>query len=127
MILADARTSDPTATGNRLWRGLSGILLSRFDRILTGGSTMADRYLCLGVDPETVEVKGFLEEGTPAMPHNEGDRNAIAQGLGACPVWLAMSVTDNEKDAVISAHRQARRRAHRLLLILTRLDEQGIV
>ncbi len=118
IILADAHAPDPNITTHRWWPGISGTLLSGFDHILTGNKAMAARYQRLGAKPEVTEIKGFLEEGTPALTHNEADRNSIAHGLGGRPVWLAMSVTDAEKDAVITAHHLAQHRAHRLLLIL---------
>ena len=118
IFLADSHSSGPIAASHRWWPGISGTLLSGFDRILTGGEGLAAQYQRLGASPEIIEIRGFLEEGTPALTHNEGDRNAIARGLGGRPVWLAMCVTDTEKDAVIAAHRQAQHRAHRLLLIL---------
>ena len=118
LFLIDTRTARPDISAWRWWRGMSGALLSRFERILTGDEATAATVRKMGAVPETVEVTGFLEEGTPALPCNEAERDLLAQDLSSRPVWLAAHVKDAECAAVIEAHQQAQRRAHRLLLIL---------
>ncbi len=118
LFLIDTRTARPDTSAWRWWRGMSGALLSRFERILTGDDATAAALRKMGAQPDIVEVTGFLEEGTPALPCNEAERDYLAEDLSARPVWLAAQVKDAECAAVIEAHQQAQRRAHRLLLIL---------
>ncbi len=118
LFLVDAHTAEPDPQAWRWLRGMAGSLLTRFDRIVTGGEGPAATLRRLGADPGRIEVSGYLEEGTPALPCNEADRDVLADGLAARPVWLAAEVADDEFDAVIYAYERAHRRAHRLLLIL---------
>ena len=118
LFLIDTRTARPDISAWRWWRGMSGALLQRFERILTGDAASAAALRKMGAAPETLEIAGYLEEGTPALPCNEAERDLLARDLSARPVWLAAQVKDAECAAVIEAHQQAQRRAHRLLLIL---------
>ncbi len=118
LFLIDTRTARPDTSAWRWWRGMSGALLSKFERILTGDQATASTLRKMGAQAEIIEVTGYLEEGTPALPCNEAERDLLAQDLSARPVWLAAHVKDAECAAVIEAHQQAQRRAHRLLLIL---------
>ena len=117
LFMLDARTAAPVVP-SRWWRGVSGSILSRFQHVVTGDEKSATSLKRLGADPSTLEVSGFLEEGTGALPCNEADRDALAQRLGGRPVWLAASTDPSELEPVIAAHQHAQRRAHRLLLIL---------
>ncbi|MCG6904850.1 MAG: 3-deoxy-D-manno-octulosonic acid transferase [Rhodobacter sp.] len=118
LFLVDAHTAAPDPQSWRWLRGMSGSLLSRFRKILTGDAKTANALKRLGATSEQVEIAGYLEEGTPALPCNEADRNALAHALAARPVWLAARITNEECAAIIAAHSRAQRRAHRLLLIL---------
>ena len=118
MFLIDANTAKADPQAWRWFKGMSGSLLSRFQRVITGSSEVAASLRRLGSPAETLEVSGFLEEGTPALACNEAERDALASALAARPVWLAARMSETEIDAVASAHRLAQRRSHRLLLIV---------
>lgn len=118
MFLIDAHTARPDPQAWRWLRGMSGSLLSRFQKIMTGDAETAAALQRLGAEPRQLEITGYLEEGTPAPPCNDADRDALAQTLAARPVWLAAHVTSEECVGIIDAHTRAQRRSHRLLLIL---------
>lgn len=118
LFLVDAHTARPDPQAWRWLRGMSGSLLSRFQRVLTGDADTAATLQRLGAEPGQLEVTGYLEEGTAAPPCNEADRDALGRILAARPVWLAAQVTGDECVGVIEAHTRAQRRSHRLLLIL---------
>jgi len=122
LFLIDARTARPDPQSWRFRRGMSGSLLGRFRRILTGDRDTATTLRRLGAEPSRLEVSGYLEEGTAAPPCNEAERDALARDLDARQVWLAAHASQAEASAVIAAHRQAQRRAHRLLLIVVPED-----
>lgn len=124
LILVDAGTSRPDPQGRRWWRGMSGTLLSGFQHVLTGTPQTAANMRKLGADPATLEIKGFLQEGPAALSCNETDRTAIAREIGARPVWLAAHISESERPAILAAHRQALRRAHRLLLVVVPQDPE---
>lgn len=102
------------------WRAKS--VLRQFDRMLLKDEAAANRAKSLGAQAWTVEVTGPLEEGPPALPHDEEDRRDLAQALDTRPVWFAMAVPEAEIDAVLSAHAEAMRHSHRYLLILRPSD-----
>jgi len=118
LFLIDAHTASPDPQAWRWMRGMTTALLSRFQWVMTGDEDTSAALRRLGANPETLEMLGFLEEGSPALPCNEAERDALAQSLSARPVWLAAQVTEAECEMVVQAHRRAQRRSHRLLLIL---------
>lgn len=128
LIFADTDTAPHVVQPRRWWSGVSMDLLTRFRHLLTGTEAAAARLARLGAAAERIEVKGFLQEGSSALPCNESERAALTTQLYARPVWLAAPIPADERDAVIDAHLQAIRLAHRLLLILVPdKTEQGAV
>jgi len=122
MYLIDARTARPDLAAWRWRRPVSSALLDSFERVLTGDEDTAAVYRRLGAPPARLDVLGYLEEGTAAPPCHDGELAAMTGLLAGRPVWLAMAVTEAEREAVLRAHAQAERRAHRLLLILVPAD-----
>lgn len=86
--------------------------------VLTGTDEMGAELARLGVPPARISVMGYLEEGTPALPCNMAEHDAMAEELAGRPVWLAAPVPLGEIDAIVDAHTAATRLSHRLLLIL---------
>lgn len=118
LFLIDAHTAAPDPQAWR-WRfGMAGALMDRFEHVMTGDKASAIAFQKLGTNPDRLEIAGFLEEGTPALPYNVADRDALATRFDGRPVWLAAHVTPSEISASVHAHGQALRRSHRLLLIL---------
>lgn len=122
LVLTDANTARADMQNRLWWRGVSGTILSNFRHVITGTPASAAALRKLGASPEMVEIRGFLEEGSAALPCNESDRSSMAKEIGSRPIWLAANVTLGERAAAIAAHRQAERRAHRLLMILVPED-----
>ncbi len=118
LVLVDANTARPDTQNWRWWRGMSGSFLSDFQKVLTGNSASATTLRKLGAEPDALEVRGFLEEGTPALPCIEADRTAMAREMDGRPIWLAAHVSAAERGTVVATHRQVERRAHRLLLVI---------
>jgi len=116
LFLIDARV--PDRPGWRWFRGLRRALLTRFAYVLAGDERAAAGLRALGVPADRIEATGFLQEGTAPLPCSNAERDSLAEVLAARPVWLAAGVTGKERAIVVEAHRQAMRRAHRLLLIL---------
>jgi len=103
-------------------KGLSAELLGKFLTILTGDENSKAVLSQMGASPGQIETLGFLEEGAPALPCNEAERDDLAMVMAGRPAWLAASVAQDEFGDVISAHEQAQRRSHRLLLMLVPKD-----
>lgn len=84
----------------------------------------ADALRRLGAPYDRVYVLGKLEISPKILPCLEADRHDIAAELSNRPVWFARAVATDEIDAVLTAHRHAARRSHRLLLCLRPEDQE---
>jgi 3-deoxy-D-manno-octulosonic-acid transferase len=92
--------------------------LRLFDTVLSRSDAATDRLRRMGVAGNVILPSGpFLEDST-ALPYNESDYEELSATLVGRPVWLAAKVQLDELATVLSAHRQAMRLAHRLLLVL---------
>lgn len=121
-MMIDADAAGIAARSGAWLPGLTRALLAPFEAILAIDEDAAARLRRLRVEEDRIEVAGALDAGTLALPCNERERRDLAQTLGTRPVWLAVEPPLAEVDALAAAHRQASRRAHRLLLILVPAD-----
>ena len=122
LILIDAQMTPDRQARWRWMIGVTASLFSRFDRILVADEATHRRLRQLGAPAHTLEVTGVLEEGTAAMPCDEDERDRLALCLSNRPVWLGAYLSASEVPTVVQAHRNATRRAHRLLLVLVPED-----
>lgn len=118
LYLIDA-TAPYAAYGNwRLWPGVGRAVMARFTRILAQDEAAARQFRSLGVPLSRLEVTGRMEESAAALPCAWAEREAMAQVMGARPVWLAAALPEVEEALVLAAHRAALGLRHRLLLII---------
>ena len=110
----------PVRGGRAVWRvpGVARALLRPVQRLLAADEATADILRSKGAPPGRIEVLGHLPDATGALACNEAERASIARSIGSRPVWLAVVPAAAELPLVLSAHRHAMRRAHRLLLII---------
>lgn len=121
LMLVDA--TDPAPRGGwRLFPGHGRALLSRFCQIHARDPEAAAAIARRVKGAVPVFDPGALARHAPAPGCNAQELDALRAGLGARPVWLAQGLPATELDAVLLAHGQALRRAHRLLLILEPAD-----
>ena len=99
--------------------GLLKASAQAFARVLVLDEAAGRAWRKLGVE---TQVTGRMEEPSAALPHVEADRFALAQAFATRPAWLAADIAEAEEGAVITAHREALKLAHRLLLILVPRD-----
>ncbi|MDF0602475.1 glycosyltransferase N-terminal domain-containing protein [Psychromarinibacter sp. C21-152] len=125
LMLVDAHTAPPDPPGWRFWPGLAGTVLAPFGQVITGDAMKAGALRRMGADPARIEMTGYLEEGTAALPCDHAERESLAAALSGRPVWLAARTADHEIEPVLEAHRNALRQTHRLLLILVPEDAEG--
>lgn len=102
--------------------GLIKAALAAFRHVLVLDDAAARAFRKAGADPERLQTTGRMEEGSAALPYVESDRAALAHALATRPVWLAADVTEAEEGAIIAAHREVLKLAHRLLLVLAPQD-----
>lgn len=119
-LIADARSPYLLRGRDGWYPGLLREALNRVGRVLAVDETAARAFRKAGAP--RVEVVGRMEEQSAALPCQEPERAALAHLIATRPVWLAAGIPEAEEAAVIAAHREALRLAHRLLLILVPAD-----
>ena len=117
-LMIDIRAARVGVAGGGWMPGLTGALLDLFEHALATDHDAAIRLRKAGFPSEQIEVTGPLDPGAAVLPCNERERRDLAQTLGSRSVWCAAEVPMIELEQVSAAHRQASRRAHRLLMIL---------
>ncbi len=118
LVLADA---DAAGFGGRRDRWLPDVprkLLAGFSTLMVRSPQAHARLVQLGVPAKRLEQHMPLRAGGQVLPCPEACINALATTLAGRPVWLASNVQLAEIPAVLRAHRQAMKLAHRLLLVL---------
>ena len=124
LILVEARAPHLMPGRDGWFPGLIKTALGAFRQILAVNDSAAHALRKAGANPETLLVTGRMEEASAALPHIESDRAALAHALATRPVWLATDISLAEEPAIIAAHREALKLAHRLLLILVPHDPE---
>lgn len=112
--------------GGPLVPGVTRALLSLFDEALCSDVERAAQLIRSGLPQDRVRRMNPLESAPPVLPFVESDRQEMARALGTRPVWLCVDPLPGEIDFIIAAHRQAARRAHRLLLIIAASEPDTI-
>ena len=122
MLMVDARNPRLMPGRDGWYPGLIRSALALFQHILVLDDSAARAFCKAGASPDQITVAGRMEEASAALPYVERDRAALAKVLATRPIWLAADVVEDEEAAVIAAHREVLRLAHRLLLILVPHD-----
>lgn len=118
MALIDAGKDGFDGRRDRWLPDLSRDLLSNFIAVMTRSAEALHRLEALGLKSSQIQMTPPLQAGGQALPCEDSDLNDMTASLAGRPVWLATSVQENEGRAILTAHRQALRYSHRLLLIL---------
>ena len=118
LFLVDADSRGFDGPRDRWMLATTRRVLSCFDLVLTRTEPTQRRMLKLGRRGSDVEVASPLLAGGHALLCNDNDLADLAKALGGRSVWFATNVQPGEIDIVLSAHLQALRLSHRLLLIL---------
>lgn len=114
----NAELPDEAVSPWRWLRTSQRAALRRFDGILAADGRSAGNMLRLGVPAERVYVTGPLAEGPVPPPCHSAERETLAELLAARPIWLAAGINEAEIASVTQAHAEARKRSHRLLLVI---------
>jgi len=122
LILVDAEASMLETHGWRWLPDVTPALLARFRTVMARSDAAAQHMRRLGVDADKITVSGLFQEGAITLPYDEVLRDEMATSLRGRPIWLAAMVRHAELEAILDAHRQASRLAHRLFLILVPSD-----
>jgi 3-deoxy-D-manno-octulosonic-acid transferase len=122
MILLDAEVAEFQSRQHRWFRDLTRSCLMCFQSIMTNGAAAAKLLVSFGVPDSKIAISSRLSDGAAPMPCDELALAVVTQSLAGQPVWLAAYVQASEIDAIITAHRNAIRYSHRLLLVVILSD-----
>ena len=126
LLMVEARRPHMMPGREGWYPGLIRTALAPIQQILAVDEVAARDFRKAGTVPDRVVVAGRMEEASAALPYVESDRFALAQVLATRPVWLAVDVPEAEESAIIAAHREVLKLAHRLLLILVPQDPDRV-
>lgn len=118
IALIDADTGGFDGRRDRWLPDLSRELLAGFTALLARSGPASQRLQNLGLNPGDIEVTPPLQAGGQALLCDDSELTELTSTLGGRPVWLAAGIQEEEAGPILSAHRQALRYSHRLLLIL---------
>ena len=122
VIMVEARQPHLMADRDGWYPGLIRNSLAECRKIHLVDAAAARSFRKAGADPGRLDILGKLERAPIHLPYLEAERASLAELLAGRPVWLAMSVPQEEEAAVIAAHRAVLALSHRLLLILVPQD-----
>jgi len=122
MILADLTIEDLPRRSAGWLTDVTRPCLGRFETILTATDAAAAHLARLGLHGDKVEVQSRLVMGVSPPSCPDTALTAAIQALSGRPLWLAAYLQPEEFAPVLSAHRDALRLQHRLLLIAVPAD-----
>lgn len=122
MFLIDADSDGFDGRRDRWLRELTLDLVKHFSVIMARSEAGFQRLIRLGVGRDDVEMTPALQAGGQALPCIDSDLADLSAALVGRPVWFANQILEDELNTVLTAHRQALRLSHRLLLILMPAD-----
>jgi 3-deoxy-D-manno-octulosonic-acid transferase len=118
VVAANASVLMMSTLGRGWLPGKRRALVRGLAAVLTVDSASSEAFVAAGAKRDRVIMTGPLQDTAPLIGYHENDRRSLAEALGTRPVWLAAGVDPSEVPALVAAHRQAARLAHRLLLIV---------
>ncbi|MDF1729056.1 MAG: glycosyltransferase N-terminal domain-containing protein [Sulfitobacter sp.] len=118
MLLIDADTQGFDGRRDRWLPHVARQVLSAFSVVLARSAAARKRLMQLAPRDAKIEVTAPLMAGGQPLPCADSDLEDLSAALKGRPVWFAAQVLPREVPAVLTAHQQALRLSHRLLLVL---------
>jgi 3-deoxy-D-manno-octulosonic-acid transferase len=122
VLMVDARAPWLMAQRAGWFPGLMRRSLAGIDGVIAVDEAAGRAFTRAGAVADRVRADGRMEDGSRALRCNEAERAALLRQLGTRPVWLAAALPEAEEAAVIAAHREVLRLAHRMLLVIVPED-----
>lgn len=124
LALVNARMSPKTLRRWTNWRAAGRRLVGAFRYVSAADARTHDALTALR--PAPLGAPGNLKLAAPAPRVDAATRAALAEEIGARPVWLAASTHQGEDEIVLAAHDLLRRDfSDALLIIAPRHPERG--
>ena len=114
LVVAGARAEAPAVRA----LGVPAALMAQVRRVMALDMRDAQAWRRLGAPSDRVEVAGPLQSCAEPPPDDEPTRRTLTARLAGRVVWFAPAVPPALVPAVMTAHGQVLRRAHRALLVL---------
>lgn len=122
-ILLNATSTGFDNSDMRWFPDMHKSLLNRFNTILAEDEVALIRLRKLGANPKRLSLSGGLNDAAPILACDELERDDLAEQLAGRSVWFVNSCCPSEIKMIILAHKRAMRSAHRLLLVVTPVDQ----
>lgn len=118
VVIVNARISDKSYRGYKKIKGFIQPAIKSISQVAAQGETDRDRFICLGMSPNNVEVSGNIKFDLP--PPDIGEQDPALQLITSAtrPVWIAASTHDNEEERLLRVHKTLRHKLPDALLIL---------
>jgi 3-deoxy-D-manno-octulosonic-acid transferase len=123
LVSIDAQDNIAALAISQTIPGLRTATMKLFGHVFAESASKAMAWRRAGVSKDSIEVLGFLEDGTKLPYVNETELDAIKQETGTRPIWFASHIATGEIPDVIRAHKITLRRAHRLLLVVSAANQ----
>jgi len=118
MFLINADAAGFDGRRDRWLPDVARSLLPLFASVMARTPAAARRLVQMGLPRGDVEVTSTLQAGGQALPCLDTDLTELSAACVGRPIWFANGVQRDEMKTILSAHRQALRLSHRLLLVL---------
>src|SRR5690606_32263735 len=118
VVLANARLSERSARGYQRVAFLARPMLENLSLVAAQGGADAERFRCLGLSEERVQVTGSIKFDMQPKVEQLTEGQALKQGWGARFVWVAASTHDGEDELLLQAHQRLCQTQSDVLLIL---------
>lgn len=115
-MVVGAQINAPKGISARFWRLAERVLFAKMRAVHVQDQNSAAEIALMKLPPAI--VSGQILETPEPLSASESERASFSQILHARPVWAALATPRGEERAVLAAHGQALRHAHRTLLIL---------
>jgi 3-deoxy-D-manno-octulosonic-acid transferase len=118
LMLVDADSTGFDGRRNRWLPDLTRQVLSRFERAFARSALARKRLIQLGLRSDRIEVTSPLLAGGQPLSCADSDLEDLSAAIKGRPVWFAAQIQPREVSTVLTAHEQALRLSHRLMLVL---------
>lgn len=119
VFLANARLSEKSMRGYRLFPTLTRTMLSQINCIAAQSKQDALRFIALGADSNNVKITGSMKFDIH-VPASIQEKGTVFRRLWGeeRPVWIAASTHEGEEELILNALKQIKLQLPHILLVL---------
>ncbi|WP_406646528.1 glycosyltransferase N-terminal domain-containing protein [Aliisedimentitalea scapharcae] len=118
MLLADIQ-ADEVPTRRRRWlTDVTQRMMECFSFVYTPSKDAQERLVRVGYSTDLIKRTTSMRSSVTPPYYHPDDLSELTDSLGGRPVWLAAYAEPEEFETILTAHRDALRRLHRLLLVI---------